>query len=156
MFLNLNIFSICSQTKDLFDFFVKRCHLGLSLLCFKLKPSGLLSAITRQIILCFQTMRKRQREMQENGGSLGCLGLEVSTKFAQLIVITVRHTWIRHLARKLSGKVSHVMLTLLYVLMQWKTTVATICLRVTARRKRRKSQRRKKRRNPRRRNLLFR
>lgn len=40
--------------------------------------------------------------------------------------------------------------------MQWKTTVATTCSRVTARRKKRKLQRRRKRRNPQRRNLLSR
>lgn len=43
----------------------------------------------------------------------------------------------------------------LFFITQWKTTVATICLRVTVKRRKRRIQRRK-RRNPQRRNLLFR
>lgn len=112
-------------------------------------------------------MMRRQREMQENGGSLGCLGLEVSSNITQpkrCPVLSRRgtHSYTNHW----SSLGLHALLksstewwcsfdTALFF-MQWKTTVATTCLRVTARRKKRKLQRRKKRRNPQRRNLLSR
>lgn len=40
-------------------------------------------------------MRKKQKEMQENGGSLGYLSLEVSSSFTQLTVIAVNDLWTR-------------------------------------------------------------
>lgn len=41
--------------------------------------------------------------MQENGGSLGCLSLEVSSSFAQLIVVAARDMWTR---RRAAGDLS--------------------------------------------------
>lgn len=35
----------------------------------------------RQLVLCLQTMMKKQKEMLGSGGSLGCLSLVVSSDF---------------------------------------------------------------------------
>lgn len=80
-------------------------------------------------------MKRKQREMQENGGSLGCPGLEVSRKRAENL-------------DKLHPD------DLVLCLMKWRTTVAITSLRATVRKRRRRLRKRRKKTSPQRRSLL--
>lgn len=80
-------------------------------------------------------MKRKQREMQENGGSLGCPDLEVSRRLAESF-------------NKLHPD------DLVLCFMKWRTTVAITSLRATVRKRRRRLQKRKKKTSPQRRSLL--
>lgn len=91
-------------------------------------------------VFIFQMMKRKQREMQENGGSPGSPGLVVSRSLADNVTNTTREDayWCM----------------LMSCFVKWRTTVAITCLRATVRRKRRKLQKRKKKMNPQGRSLL--
>lgn len=84
-------------------------------------------------------MKRKQREMQENGGSPGCPGLVVSRSLADVTNTT---------------RMDAYWCMLMSCFMKWRTTAAITSLRVTVRRKRWRLQKRKKKMNPQGRSLL--